>query len=475
MNSKKGLSRRQFINSAAAGLSYLFIPGVGRVKADPGTLMGTDDYTGRLCYNENPLGPSSDAIIAMQDAADMAHRYPDWRSSNLESQIATYLGVQQGNICVGAGATGVIRLVADAFLNAGDEMITATPTYSQMATEAVANGATVVHVPVDVNYEIDLSAISQAITANTKMISLVNPNNPLATIIKKTDMDSFLGSLPSGIVVVVDEAYHYYVQSADYESCIPHIVAGLPVVVIRTFSKAHGLAGARIGYAVASSGYTAQIGSSQLWGTVSNVSQAAAAAALADTTHVTNTVTLNNDAKNYLKTGFTNLGLNYIPSETSFMMFDTGTTATTVAGQLASAGYQVRTGWGMPQHIRVSTGLMVEIQGFISALSTIITGSGIIDKAPLKSFELSSVYPNPFNSSCKIKISTVTNEKVQLTIYDTLGRKIKTLLNETLNPGTHLIPWDGKDIFGKAVASGVYVFSLIQGEMESSFKATVMR
>jgi len=431
--------------------------------------------TGRLCYNENPLGPSPDAIIAMQDASNMAHRYPDWFNSGLESQIATLHGLQQNNICVGAGATEVIRLVADAFLNPGDELITATPTYTQMANEAIANGATCVYVPVDANYVIDLQAISQAITPNTKMISLVNPNNPLATIIKKTDMDAFLSSLPSGIIVVVDEAYHYYVQSADYESCITHVAAGLPVIVIRTLSKAHGLAGARIGYAVASSGYTAQIGSSQLFGMVSNVSQAAAAAALADANHITNTVTLNNDAKNYLATGFTNLGLNYIPSETSFMMFDTGTTATSVASQLATAGYQVRTGWGMPQHIRVSTGLMSEIQGFISALSNIISGSGIIDTVPPKSFELSSVYPNPFNSSCKIKISTVTHEKVHLTIYDTLGRKIKTLLNGTLTPGTHVIPWDGKDIFGKAVASGIYIFSLIQGELESSFRATVIK
>jgi histidinol-phosphate aminotransferase len=475
MKSINGLSRRQFINSAAAGLSYLFIPGVGRVKADPNQFAGLDDFTGRLCYNENPLGPSPDAIIAMQDASSMAHRYPDWFSSNLENQIAAHHGLQQNNICVGAGATEIIRLIADAFLNPGDELITATPTYTQMANEAISNGATVVYVPVNANYVIDLQAISQAISPSTKMISLVNPNNPLATFINKTNMDTFLNSLLGGIIVVVDEAYFHYVQSSDYESCISYITAGLPVIVIRTLSKAYGLAGARIGYAVASSGYISQIVSSQLFGTVSNISQAAASAALADTTHITNTVILNNGAKNYLTINLTNLNLNYIPSETNFIMFDIGIPATTVASRLVSAGYQVRTGWSMPQHIRVSTGLLTEMEGFINALTTILGGSGTNNIDTPKNFKLSSVYPNPFNSSCNIKISTVTNEKVYLIIYDTLGRKIRTLLNHNLTPGTHTIPWDGKDIFGNVVASGVYIFSLVQGEFESNYRATMIK
>jgi len=475
MNFKNKLSRRQFLSTNAAALSYLFITGTGRIKANPLDFTMPDDYMGRLCYNENPLGASPEALIAMQDALTLSHRYPDWFNTNLEETIAAYHGLQKENICVGAGATEIIRLVADAFLNPGDELITATPTYTQMANEAIENGASVVYVPLDSNYGIDLNTITQAITPNTKMISLVNPNNPIATIIDKTNMDAFINSLPSGIIVVIDEAYHYYVQSPDYGSCIPYIASGLPVIVIRTFSKTHGLAGARIGYSIASAAHTAQIGSSQLFGMVSNVGQAAAAAALADINHITNTVTLNNDAKNYLETGFTNLGLNYIPSETNFMMFDTGTNAASVASQLSSNGYQVRTGWSMPQHIRVSTGLMTEMEGFINALATIISGTDKFNSVYPKTFELNSVYPNPFNSSCKIKFSTMTSEKVNLTVYDTIGRKIKTLLNKVLVPGTNVIAWDGSDIHGKSVTSGVYIFSLVQGELQTSYRAILMK
>jgi len=474
MEIQKALTRREFIHSAAA-LSFVYLPGIGRVKASPVALKSIADFSGRLCYNENPLGPSSLAVAAMQGATSSSNRYPDWYNSNLESQIAAHHGLQQNNICVGNGATEVIRLIADAFLSPGDEMITATPTYFQMATEALANGANVVHVPVDENYVIDLQAISHAISSNTKMISLVNPNNPLATIIHKDDMEAFLNSIPAGIVVVVDEAYHHYINSPNYESCIRFIGEGLPIIVIRTFSKAYGLAGARIGYSVAASGYTSHISSSQMFGTVSNLSQAAAEAALSDTEHLSNSINLNNEAKNFLETGFTNLELSFIPSETNFMMFDTGTSAVSVASQLASRGYQVRSGWGMPQHIRISTGLMDEMHGFMNALEDILGMGGNNGGEIPNTFAINSIYPNPFNSQCKIKITTYGVEQVNLTIYDTLGRKVRTLLNNSVPSGIHQISWDGRDLQGRTVASGVYIFNLIQGEFAASARATLIK
>ena len=344
-----------------------------------------------------------------------------------------------------------------------------------MAAEALANGANVVHVPVDENYVIDIQAISQAISSQTKMISLVNPNNPLATIIDRNNMEAFLNSIPAGIVVVVDEAYHHYVNSPNYESCIRFIGEGLPIIVIRTFSKAYGLAGARIGYSVAASAYTSHISSSQMFGTVSNLSQAAAEAALTDTDHLSNSINLNNEAKNFLKTGFSNLELSIIPSETNFMMFDTGTTAGSVISQLASRGYQVRSGWGMPQHIRISTGLMDEMQGFVNALEDILGKGGNNGGEIPNTFAINSIYPNPFNSQCKIKITTAGVERVNLTIYDMLGRKVRTLLNNSVSSGVHQISWDGRDLQGSTVASGVYIFNLIQGEFAASARATLVK
>ncbi|UCE17870.1 MAG: aminotransferase class I/II-fold pyridoxal phosphate-dependent enzyme [Gemmatimonadota bacterium] len=476
---EKTLSRRNFLRSSASAMGLVYLSVVEPEMYDHTPGVHAVDYPGRLCYNENPLGPSPQARAAMSKAVAMAHRYPDWFCSNLESRIAAHHGLQQNNICVGAGATEVIRLIADAFLGPGDEMITATPTYSQMGYDATSNGASVVEIPVDENYDIDLQGIFEAIGSNTRMISLVNPNNPLARVINKTDMEAFIREVPTGIVVVVDEAYHHYVHSPDYESCIRFVDEGLPVVVVRTFSKAFGLAGARIGYAVASSEYTPLIASTQLFGTVSNLGQAAAEAALNDMNHVNNTVAINDEVKGFLETEFTHLGLDFIPSETNFMMIDVGTDAETVVSQLASRGFLVRSGWGMRHHIRVSTGLMHEAVSFVGALKDVLDlgfhyglkGSG---ESP-KTFGLNSVYPNPFNSQCKIKITAHRDENVSLTIYDTLGRKVRSLVHHPLRAGVHYIPWDGKNAHGNSVASGVYIISLIQGECAESSRVTLIR
>ncbi len=474
MKSSYNLSRRKFFQSAAA-LSFVYLPGVGRVQAQPYDVTLAEDYTGRLCYNENPLGPSPLAMSAMNDQVNLAHRYPDWYSSSLEETLAVHHSLSSSNICVGAGATEIIRLIADALLSPGDELITATPTYFQMASEATANGAGVIYVPVNENFVIDLNAISDAITDQTRMISLVNPNNPLGTIIDKSNMENFLQSLPRQVITVIDEAYHHYVHSSSYESCIRYVSDGLPVIVVRTFSKVFGLAGARIGYSIASSSLTNQISATQLFGTVSNISQAAAVASLADVDHLSDTIALNEEAKDILKEGLIDLRLDFIESETNFMMFDTGADAEGIVGQLNSHGYQVRTGWGMPQHIRISTGSLDEMNGFIDALSEIVGLGGLQVAIVPKSFALNSIYPNPFNSHCQIEITTVGREKTNLTIYDITGQKIKTLINKTIPAGYHRIRWDGKDVAGKTISSGVYIFNLIQGEMATSRRATLIK
>jgi len=470
---KNSVTRREFLQASVAGLSFMYLPGVGRFKARPFGFTHFGRTFGRLCYNENPLGPSPLALDAMQEAANQAHRYPDWFSSTLESNIAGLHNVNANMICAGAGATEIIRLVADAFLHSGDEMVTATPTYSQMGYEAAANGATVVHVPLDQNYVIDLERLLEAVGPDTKLISLVNPNNPLATVYHKGDMEVFMNSLPGGIVVVVDEAYHQYIHSPEYESCIRYVHEGFPMIVIRTFSKVYGLAGARIGYSIASSGYTSMIASSQNIAMVSTLAQAAAIAALGDVEHVNNTVTLNDQAKVILEDGFNTLNLDYIPSETNFMMFDTGMSASAVAALLAARGYQVRVGWGMPQHIRVSTGTIEEMNGFISALSECLR-QGVKYSGP-PTFGLNDIYPNPFSTRCTIKISTFNNERVMLSIYDVTGRKVQTLVNGVLAPGVHDITWDGKDFLGRRAAAGIYIINLLQGEFATSNRVTLVR
>jgi histidinol-phosphate aminotransferase len=343
-----------------------------------------------------------------------------------------------------------------------------------MASEALANGASVVHVPVDGDHVIDLAQIALAITPSTKMISLVNPNNPLGTIIPKSEMATLIGSIPPGIIIVVDEAYHDYVTNSDYESCVRYVGDLSPVIVVRTFSKVYGLAGARVGYSISSPQLTGMIASSQLYGVISRNGQSAAGAALTDDSHISATLALNVQAREMLQTGLTNMGLGYIPSETNFMMFDTGGNAGLIEGQLLSRGYQVRTGWGMPNHIRVSTGLLNEVGGFLAALADILNLNSVGSSEPPRTFGINSVYPNPFNSNCKIEFTTAGPGIAHLSIYNLQGRKVRTIVSDRLSPGVHTISWNGTDVHGKKVSSGVYVFNLLQGELAATSKVTLM-
>ena len=157
------------------------------------------------------------------------------------------------------------------------------------------------------------------------------------------------------------------------------------------------------------------------------------------------------------------------------MMFDTGGNASGIASQLSALGYQVRTGWGMPQHIRVSTGLLSEVQGFLDALESIVV-SGVNDDSSLPhSLAVNATYPNPFNATCNIKLSIPGPEPVSLTIYDLAGRKIRALETGRMGPGVHQTTWDGRDHAGRSVASGTYVLNLIQGEFAASSRVSFLK
>jgi hypothetical protein len=158
------------------------------------------------------------------------------------------------------------------------------------------------------------------------------------------------------------------------------------------------------------------------------------------------------------------------------MMFDTGMSAGAVASQLAARGFQVRTGWGMPQHIRVSTGTMQEMVGFVAALKDIL-GTGLQENeiGTVRVAGLHGVSPNPMSRQCTIAFSTVGREKAFLTIYDASGRKVRTLVSAQLEAGTHRVTWDGRNVHGTRVASGVYIALLLQGEFAASTKITLVR
>jgi hypothetical protein len=248
-------------------------------------------------------------------------------------------------------------------------------------------------------------------------------------------------------------------------------------VVIRTMSKAFGLAGARIGYSVARAYLTEQIASQQIYATISRPSQAAAIAARHDSNHVQATVDLNNAAMEILVNGVQALGLDYIPSHTNFMMIDVGMDGGAVKDALYDEGYRVRSGYGMPNHIRVSTGTLEETQGLVDALDRVLSGRSVttIDPRHASSFGIGSLYPNPVNDSCRIQISIPESGTVTLEIYDLKGRKLTTLVNSSLAAGRHEYHWSGRDILGKPAASGVYIALLRQGELAETRALNLIR
>ena len=168
--SKPRLTRREFVRSAAM-FSAMLLPGAGRVQARPFSLNDPEDYTGRLCYNENPLGPSPLALQALRNEAALAHRYPNWLNTNVEEAIANHLDLNADQVCVGAGATEIIQKVADAFIGPGDELITAFPSYLQMANEAIANGGTTVYVPLKTRLIVVSGIIDSAFVSKSAIFS----------------------------------------------------------------------------------------------------------------------------------------------------------------------------------------------------------------------------------------------------------------------------------------------------------------
>ncbi len=379
--SNEGLSRRGFLKTGVAGtlggLALMNFPGMLRADTHPGSLIipETDPRSIRICYNENPLGPSADAITAMEDAASSAHLYPSWSNSNLRSELATQYGLSGDNFIFGAGASEIIHLAADAYLDPGEELIWADPSYGQMASEAINRGATVVEVPLTTDYRHDLTAMLNAIGPDTEMIIITNPTNPTGTLIDPTDFQSFMSNVPTDIMVVVDAAYTEYISDPTYPDFVSYILDGRKFLIIKTFSKVHGLAGARGGFGMARESSIDTLSAFKILASLGRVTEAGCVEALDDSQHIADTIALNNQAKAFLYGEFTRMGLDYIPSEANFVMVDCGTNSEPVYSELNSRGIYVRRGWGMGDWLRVSTGTMADMTAFVNALEDILFGT----------------------------------------------------------------------------------------------------
>jgi histidinol-phosphate aminotransferase len=327
----------------------------------------------KLASNENPLGPSPQAVTAMREVLGESHIYPDPTCMELTQALADRLAVSPDSIIVGRGSDEVIHMTGLAFVNPGEEVLYSQYPFALYPFTAHVCNAVPKEVPAR-GFDHDLPAMAAAITPATKLIFIGNPCNPTGTIVSQAEVDEFMNQVPDGVVVAFDEAYFEYVDDPAYPDCLQYVREGRDVLVMRTFSKAYGLAGLRVGYGLAGPRVMEGLLLAREPFNVSTVGQVGALAALHDTRHVQRSVELVQAGRTYLYEQFADLGLSYVPSQGNYVLVDTGLDCREVFKALMQRGITVRTGdiFGLPTYLRVTFGTMPQNEAFITALREII-------------------------------------------------------------------------------------------------------
>ncbi|GGP26487.1 histidinol-phosphate transaminase [Silvimonas amylolytica] len=338
---------------------------IGELAREMG--LNPDDIV-KLASNENPLGISPKAKAALErEIAELA-RYPDGNGFDLKAAVAKKYNVDMSQIVLGNGSNDILELVSHAFLTSADAAVYSQYSFAVYALATQAVGATRIEVPA-VEYGHDLPAMRAAITPNTKVVWIANPNNPTGTLARPGDLVEFLESCPAHVLVVLDEAYTEYLAPEKRPDTLNWLARFPNVIVVRTFSKAYGLAGLRVGFALTSPEVADVLNRVRQPFNVNSLAQAAACAALEDTVFLDESRRVNDAGMKQLTDAFVHLGLPFIPSYGNFVTFHCGDAAA-LNQFLLKRGVIVRpiAGYGMPDSLRVSIGLPEENARFITAL-----------------------------------------------------------------------------------------------------------
>jgi histidinol-phosphate aminotransferase len=358
-------SRRRFIETLGSGATALAVRPLFSSAANDGYV--------RLCYNENPYGPSEKTLRAIRDSIAAAGRYPaDLSYDGLEGRLGKFHGLAAENILIGAGSTEILKVCDDVFLQANPHLVVAETTYDAVYQYAINSRAGAASVPLTRDHRHDLDGMAKAITSGTGLVFICNPNNPTGTIVTRDEMARFMDRVPESVTVLVDEAYSHF-AGADYESAVRYVKEGRNVVVARTFSKAYGLAGMRIGYGVAKPEIMARLRPYGLDFNLSVPAVAAAEAALADTQQLEKVVKSNNIQRTVFYSEMKSGGFEYIPSHANFVMVDIRTEVAPVIQEFSRRKILVgREFLPMTKFLRVSIGTDDEMKRFYSALRQIV-------------------------------------------------------------------------------------------------------
>ncbi len=326
----------------------------------------------KLASNENPLGASPKAVAAMQAALPEVGRYPDGNGFELKAAISRKYAIAQDHIVLGNGSNDVLEMAARAFLAPGASAVYSQHAFAVYPLATQATGAEGIEVPAR-EFGHDLDAMAAAIRADTRIVFLANPNNPTGTWIAPDAVLAFLRKVPSNVLVVLDEAYNEYLEPVFRGDSARWLEEFPNLAISRTFSKAYGLAGLRVGYALVRPQVADLMNRVRQPFNVSHLAQVAAVAALADQEFVQKSYALNRDGMRMLTEAFGRLGLSWIPSHANFVCVRVGDGAG-VFQRLLRLGVIVRPigAYGMPEHLRVSIGTQAENQRFLAALETIL-------------------------------------------------------------------------------------------------------
>jgi histidinol-phosphate aminotransferase len=334
--------------------------------------LGINDAV-KLASNENPLGPSPRALEAARLVLADSHRYPDAAAYGLRAKLAKKHGVGMDEILLGAGSNELLDLVVRTFCTPEQHIVFAEPAFVVYRIAALASGVPFAAVPLTPELVHDLPAMAAAVTPQTRVMFLANPNNPTGTYVGRAAVEKLLRELPPQVIVVMDEAYLEYADAPDYPDSLELRSLRERLLVVRTFSKIYGLASFRVGYGVGPRAIIDYMNRVRAPFNVSTLAQAAAAAALDDTDHVETARALNQKERRRVSQVLTARGLAVAPSQANFILVDMGRPARAVYDALLQKGVIVRPFASLPTSLRVTLGTERENDRFLQAFAEVLS------------------------------------------------------------------------------------------------------
>lgn len=327
----------------------------------------------KLASNENPLGASPHAVKAMSEKIDDSFLYPDDNCYYLKQRLSQKSNIPVSNVIVGSGSVELIELIFKAYVNPGDQVIMSEPSFIMYKIACQIFGGERVAIPLR-EYKHNIEAMIERINSKTKIIIVDNPINPTGTIIKKTEMDHFVRTVPANVILVIDEAYHEYIKEDDYPHGLDYLKKHQNIIVLGTFSKIYGLAGLRVGYGFGSEEIIGAMMKVRLPFNVNRIGQIAAAAALGDTDFVNASMENNEKGKAFLYNEFARMNLNYTPSYGNFILVDFKKDAREVFDAAQKKGVILRTvyEYGLPTSLRITIGSPAQNERLIQVLEGIL-------------------------------------------------------------------------------------------------------